>query len=135
IAGGAVADPGTAAIQPSLDKVDSELGEPLDESHTQNIGQLLRSRFCSSQFVLVSVMDGMYSNANVLFRDRFRDGVSTVERHAQSHLAAPVFASGRRRIFNIPAMMVLVTSKHTDMLNADTNVLSERLHFLGFTDL
>ncbi|KAJ1548719.1 Structural maintenance of chromosomes protein 2, partial [Cladochytrium tenue] len=58
----------------SLDKVDSELGEPLDESHTQNIGQLLRSRFRSSQFVLVSLQDGKYLNANTLFRTRFRDG-------------------------------------------------------------
>ncbi|KAJ1568557.1 ATP-binding cassette sub- G member 2 [Cladochytrium tenue] len=68
-----------------LDEVDSAL----DESHKQNIGQLLRSRICSSQFVLVPVMDGLYSNANVLFRTRFRDGVSTVERHAQSYSAAP----------------------------------------------
>ena len=58
-----------------LDEVDSAL----DESHTQNIGQLLKSRFKGSQFVLVSLKDGMYSNANVLFRVKFRDGVSTVE--------------------------------------------------------
>jgi structural maintenance of chromosome 2 len=82
-----------------LDEVDSAL----DESHTQNIGQLLRSRFkgtpsvlemddmgkpdlvyfTGSQFILVSLKDGMYSNANVLFRAKFRDGVSTVERFSQ----------------------------------------------------
>ncbi|KAJ3192339.1 Structural maintenance of chromosomes protein 2 [Irineochytrium annulatum] len=62
-----------------LDEVDSAL----DESHTQNIGQLLRNRFKGSQFILVSLKDGMYSNANVLFRAKFRDGVSVVERFSQ----------------------------------------------------
>ncbi|KAJ3332301.1 Structural maintenance of chromosomes protein 2, partial [Blyttiomyces sp. JEL0837] len=61
-----------------LDEIDSAL----DESHTQNIGQLLRTRFKGSQFILVSLKDGMYSNANVLFKAKFRDGVSTVERIA-----------------------------------------------------
>ncbi|KAI9355084.1 condensin subunit [Zopfochytrium polystomum] len=61
-----------------LDEVDSAL----DESHTQNIGRLLRSRFKGSQFILVSLKDGMYSNANVLFRTKFREGMSTVERIA-----------------------------------------------------
>ncbi|KAJ3108459.1 Structural maintenance of chromosomes protein 2 [Phlyctochytrium planicorne] len=59
-----------------LDEIDSAL----DESHTQNIGHLLRSRFKGSQFIIVSLKDGMFSNANVLFRTRFKDGVSMVER-------------------------------------------------------
>ncbi|KAJ3070387.1 Structural maintenance of chromosomes protein 2 [Podochytrium sp. JEL0797] len=58
-----------------LDEVDSAL----DESHTQNIGQLLKTRFKGAQFILVSLKDGMYTNANVLFRTKFRDGVSTIE--------------------------------------------------------
>ncbi|KAJ3080512.1 Structural maintenance of chromosomes protein 2, partial [Rhizoclosmatium hyalinum] len=58
-----------------LDEVDSAL----DESHTQNIGQLLKNRFKGAQFILVSLKDGMYTNANVLFRTKFRDGVSTIE--------------------------------------------------------
>ncbi|KAJ3053885.1 Structural maintenance of chromosomes protein 2 [Rhizophlyctis rosea] len=62
-----------------LDEVDAAL----DPSHTQNIGLLLRNRFKGSQFIIVSLKDGMFTNANVLFKTRFRDGVSTVERVAQ----------------------------------------------------
>jgi hypothetical protein len=58
-----------------LDEVDAAL----DLSHTQNIGQLLRTRFKGSQFIVVSLKDGMFNNANVLFRTRFRDGTSVVE--------------------------------------------------------
>lgn len=58
-----------------LDEVDSAL----DLSHTQNIGQLIRTRFKGSQFIIVSLKDGMFNNANVLFKTKFRDGVSTVE--------------------------------------------------------
>lgn len=59
-----------------LDEVDAAL----DLSHTQNIGHLLRSRFKGSQFIVVSLKDGMFNNANVLFKTRFRDGTSVVER-------------------------------------------------------
>lgn len=33
-----------------------------------------------SQFIIVSLKDGMFSNANVLFRTQFVDGVSTITR-------------------------------------------------------
>lgn len=59
-----------------LDEVDAAL----DLSHTENIGRLLRSRFKGSQFIVVSLKEGMFANANVLFRTRFRDGVSGVDR-------------------------------------------------------
>ncbi|KAI8086313.1 uncharacterized protein BX664DRAFT_335502 [Halteromyces radiatus] len=59
-----------------LDEVDAAL----DLSHTQNIGQLLRTRFKGSQFLVVSLKDGMFNNANVLFKTRFKDGTSVVER-------------------------------------------------------
>jgi structural maintenance of chromosome 2 len=65
-----------------LDEVDAAL----DLSHTQNIGHLLRNRFKSSQFILVSLKDGMYQNANVLFRTKFVDGVSQVERRENRNL-------------------------------------------------
>ncbi|KAJ3290770.1 Structural maintenance of chromosomes protein 2 [Borealophlyctis nickersoniae] len=58
-----------------LDEVDAAL----DPNHTQNIGLLLRTRFKGSQFIIVSLKDGMFNNANVLFKTKFRDGVSTVE--------------------------------------------------------
>ncbi|KAK1886680.1 Structural maintenance of chromosomes protein 2 [Dissostichus eleginoides] len=63
-----------------LDEVDAAL----DLSHTQNIGQMLRSHFRHSQFVVVSLKDGMFTNANVLFKTKFVDGMSAVSRTALS---------------------------------------------------
>lgn len=62
-----------------LDEIDAAL----DLSHTQHIGQLFRSRFKGSQFIVVSLKEGLFTNANVLFKARFRDGTSVVERTAQ----------------------------------------------------
>ena len=62
-----------------LDEVDAAL----DLSHTQNIGQMLKSHFKSSQFIVVFLKDGMFNNANVLFRTKFVAGMSTVGRTTQ----------------------------------------------------
>ena len=62
-----------------LDEIDAAL----DLSHTQHIGQLFKSRFSGSQFIVVSLKEGLFTNANVLFRARFRDGTSVVERVTQ----------------------------------------------------
>jgi len=59
-----------------LDEVDAAL----DTSHTQNIGLMIKKYFKASQFIIVSLKDGMYTNANVLYRTRLVDGVSTIER-------------------------------------------------------
>ncbi|KAG5681053.1 hypothetical protein PVAND_010519 [Polypedilum vanderplanki] len=59
-----------------LDEVDAAL----DLSHTQNIGGMLKAHFKNSQFIIVSLKDGMFNNANVLFRTKFVDGVSGVIR-------------------------------------------------------
>ncbi|KAI3970129.1 hypothetical protein MKW92_029745 [Papaver armeniacum] len=59
-----------------LDEVDAAL----DLSHTQNIGKMIKSHFPHSQFIVVSLKEGMFNNANVLFRTKFVDGVSTVQR-------------------------------------------------------
>ncbi|KAJ0098691.1 hypothetical protein Patl1_19865 [Pistacia atlantica] len=65
-----------------LDEVDAAL----DLSHTQNIGRMIKthfphSQFCNSNnFIVVSLKEGMFNNANVLFRTKFVDGVSTVQR-------------------------------------------------------
>lgn len=61
-----------------LDEIDSAL----DLSHTQNIGALLRDKFPQSQFIVVSLKEGMFSHANVVFRTKFVEGVSTVQRTA-----------------------------------------------------
>ncbi|KAH6903906.1 nuclear condensin complex protein [Coprinopsis sp. MPI-PUGE-AT-0042] len=50
---------------------------------TQHIGQLFRTRFKGSQFIVVSLKEGLFTNANVLFKAKFRDGTSVVERTAQ----------------------------------------------------
>ncbi|NXB70266.1 SMC2 protein, partial [Donacobius atricapilla] len=62
-----------------LDEVDAAL----DLSHTQNIGQMLQTHFKHSQFIVVSLKDGMFNNANVLYKTRFVDGVSTIARYNQ----------------------------------------------------
>ncbi|KAF3310869.1 Structural maintenance of chromosomes protein 2 [Orbilia oligospora] len=57
-----------------LDEVDAAL----DLSHTQNIGRLIKTRFKGAQFIVVSLKDGMFQNANCIFRTRFQDGTSIV---------------------------------------------------------
>lgn len=62
-----------------LDEVDAAL----DPSHTQNIGVMLNTYFPSSQFLLVSLKDGMFRNANVVYHVRNHQGYSEVSRVAQ----------------------------------------------------
>ena len=64
-----------------LDEVDSAL----DLSNTQNIGKMLKTHFSQSQFVVVSLKEGMWNNANVLFRTKFVDGISQVQRERRGH--------------------------------------------------
>ncbi|EEH50983.1 condensin complex component [Micromonas pusilla CCMP1545] len=59
-----------------LDEVDAAL----DLSHTQNIGRMIAQYFPYSQFIVVSLKEGMFNNANCIFRTKFVDGVSTVTR-------------------------------------------------------
>ncbi|XP_004517608.1 structural maintenance of chromosomes protein 2 [Ceratitis capitata] len=66
-----------------LDEVDAAL----DMSHTQNIGNMLKAHFTGSQFIIVSLKDGMFNNANVLFRTKFEEGVSAVTRTVNAKLA------------------------------------------------
>jgi structural maintenance of chromosome 2 len=63
-----------------LDEVDAAL----DVSHTRNIGKMIKQHFPHSQFIIVSLKDGMFNNANVLFRVRFENGTSVVTRTQQS---------------------------------------------------
>jgi len=63
-----------------LDEVDAAL----DLSHTQNIGRMIKAHFPHSQFIVVSLKEGMFNNANVLFRTKFVDGVSCVSRTSSS---------------------------------------------------
>ncbi|KAL2314879.1 Structural maintenance of chromosomes protein [Schizosaccharomyces pombe] len=58
-----------------LDEIDAAL----DLSHTQNIGRLIKTKFKGSQFIIVSLKEGMFTNANRLFHVRFMDGSSVVQ--------------------------------------------------------
>jgi structural maintenance of chromosome 2 len=62
-----------------LDEIDAAL----DLSHTANLGLMIREHFPQSQFVVVSLKDGMFNNANVLYKVSFFDGGSKVERIAK----------------------------------------------------
>ena len=42
---------------------------------------MIRTHFTHSQFIVVSLKNGMFNNANVVFRTKFIDGVSTVTRY------------------------------------------------------
>ena len=67
-----------------LDEVDAAL----DLSHTQNIGKMIKAHFKQSQFLVVSLKEGMFNNANVIFRTKFVDGVSCVTRTVPSAAVA-----------------------------------------------
>lgn len=73
-----------------LDEIDAAL----DLSHTQNIGQMIRTHFQQSQFLVVSLKEGMFNNANVLFRTKFVDGVSTITRTVPQGAAAAAARDG-----------------------------------------
>lgn len=71
-----------------LDEVDSAL----DLSHTQNIGQMIARFFKDSQFIVVSLKEGLFKNANVLFNVQFLDNRSQVKR---IHLATSTSATSK----------------------------------------
>ena len=58
-----------------LDEVDAAL----DMSHTQNIGLIIKKHFSASQFIVVSLKEGMFNNANVIFRTKFVEGNYLIE--------------------------------------------------------
>ena len=57
-----------------------EIDAALDLSHTANLGLMLKQEFPESQFIVVSLKDGMFTNANVLYRVSYVDGSSKFER-------------------------------------------------------
>jgi len=63
-----------------LDEIDSAL----DLSQTQNIGIMLKRHFKESQFIIVSLKQGLFSNANVIFRTYLKCGMSQVTRSVGS---------------------------------------------------
>lgn len=59
-----------------LDEIDAAL----DLSHTSNLGVMIKDHFPQSQFIIISLKDGMFNNANVLFQVSFMEGTSKVNR-------------------------------------------------------
>jgi structural maintenance of chromosome 2 len=47
------------------------------------------------QFIVVSLKEGMFSNANVIFRTKFVDGVSTVTRSLNNSAANQAGGGGK----------------------------------------
>ena len=62
-----------------LDEIDAAL----DLSHTENVGQIIAENFPNSQFVIISLKEGLYENANVLYVTNLADGHSRVTRRDQ----------------------------------------------------
>jgi len=83
-----------------LDEVDAAL----DLSHTQNIGMMLRTHFSTSQFIVVSLKEGMFNNANVIFRTRFVDGISAVTRTVAGGKMKSSIAAAAAAAFNSPSV-------------------------------
>lgn len=60
--------------------------------HESNIFEPISPSFYGLQFIVVSLKEGMFNNANVLFRTKFTNGMSTVSRIAQSNWLWSVWA-------------------------------------------
>ena len=67
-------------VNPAPIYILDEIDAALDMSHTQNIGMIFKTHFSQSQFIVVSLKEGMFTNANVLFKTQFIEGRSVVER-------------------------------------------------------
>ena len=81
--------PGTMALlryKPAPIYIFDEIDAALDLSHTANLGLMLKQEFPQSQFIVISLKDGMFSNANVLYRVSYVDGSSKIERLTKSTL-------------------------------------------------
>lgn len=59
-----------------LDEIDAAL----DLSHTSNLGVMIKEHFPQSQFIIISLKEGMFNNANVLYQISFSEGTSKVNR-------------------------------------------------------
>lgn len=59
-----------------LDEVDAAL----DLSHTENLGTLIAKHFPQSQFLVISLKEELFNNANILFKTSVHEGRSRIER-------------------------------------------------------
>ncbi|KAM0672356.1 chromosome segregation ATPase [Ordospora colligata] len=64
--------------RPSPFYVFDEIDSALDLSHTQSIGEIIRNEFGNAQFLVVSLKNGMFDNANSIFKVFMHDGKSRI---------------------------------------------------------
>ena len=62
-----------------------EVDAALDLSHTENLGLLIAEHFPQSQFLVISLKEEFYNNANVLYKTSLVDGHSKVERYQKKN--------------------------------------------------
>ena len=62
-----------------LDEIDAAL----DNSHTENIGDIIGKEFSSSQFIVVSLKEGFYRNCNSLFEVELDETLQTSKVHVR----------------------------------------------------
>ena len=67
-----------------LDEIDAAL----DLSHTENLGSIISNTFPNSQFIIISLKEGLYGCANILFKTSLIDGHSKVTRIIQKDARA-----------------------------------------------
>lgn len=104
-----------------LDEIDSAL----DASHTANIGRMLAKHFQKSQFIVVSLKDGMFNNANVLYKTCFVNGVSSVDRFAKGQPGGP----------NAHAVRAIQNNVNANDDSDKENNVGDRDEILGGKDL
>uniref|UniRef100_A0A5S6QVE9 Structural maintenance of chromosomes protein n=1 Tax=Trichuris muris TaxID=70415 RepID=A0A5S6QVE9_TRIMR len=107
-----------------LDEIDAAL----DIVHTESIGEMIREKFPHSQFLIVSLKEGMFSNANVLYRTRLENGQSYISRSVGSKhppMSRDALAAVRKRHQKEEQYRAAVRSKLADIRN-DISMIDRR---------
>nr|UXY88235.1 60S ribosomal protein L7 [Cryptomonas curvata] len=68
-------------FKPSPFYILDEIDAALDFYHTQNVGKIIKNYFSISQFIVVTLKQGLILNSNVIFRIKLNEGYSTVFRY------------------------------------------------------
>jgi len=71
--------------RPSPFYILDEIDAAMDLSHTENIGSIISRHFPQSQFIVISLKDAMFNQANVVYRTSVVDGQSRVVRYASGN--------------------------------------------------
>ena len=74
----------------------------------------LKTHFKNSQFIIVSLKEGMFNNANVIFRTKFVDGLSTVSRTSNKANVVKMLADAATERDRLKADLQRVTRELVD---------------------